>query len=105
MSFFIVNDISEMKPGTYAILEPPQDAKEVPISEIDLILVPGVAFDQHGYRLGYGQGYYDRVLKKTKTQKIGLAFEFQFVDALPHSLKDIPMDVIITEKKIWGIHS
>jgi 5-formyltetrahydrofolate cyclo-ligase len=72
-------------------------AREVPLDNIDLVVVPGVAFDRKNVRLGRGHGYYDRFLcclpKHTKT--IGLAFDFQVVDSLPQDSHDIPVSKII----------
>lgn len=68
--------------------------------EIDLILVPGLAFDFRLYRLGYGLGYYDRFLKSLRVIKIGLAYDFQILDELPHNDGDVKMDFVITEKRI-----
>jgi 5-formyltetrahydrofolate cyclo-ligase len=59
-----------------------------------------VAFDIHGHRLGYGKGYYDRLLKKIKGLKVGLAYDFQIVDKLPVEPHDIPVDLIITPTRI-----
>ena len=72
--------------------------KEIPLEDIDLVVVPGVAFDKENSRLGRGHGYYDRFLcclpKRTKT--IGLAFDFQIVENLPKDSHDIPVSKIIT---------
>ena len=72
--------------------------REVPLEDIDVVIVPGVAFDKSNLRLGRGHGYYDRFLcclpKRTKT--IGLAFDFQVVDALPKDPHDIPVSKLIT---------
>jgi len=78
----------------FGIYQPrPGHVKEVPLENIDLVVVPGIAFDKHNVRLGRGHGYYDRFLcglpEKTKT--IGLAFDFQVVDKLPKDSHDIPV--------------
>ena len=72
--------------------------KEVPLENIDLVVVPGVAFDQKGVRLGRGHGYYDRFLcgLSDKTKTIGLAFDFQVVEHLPKDSHDIPVWKTIT---------
>ncbi|MDR3253687.1 MAG: 5-formyltetrahydrofolate cyclo-ligase, partial [Endomicrobium sp.] len=68
---------------------------------IDLIFVPGLAFDVLGYRMGYGKGYYDRWLKNLPSEKIvGLAYDFQIADKLPSEKYDIPVGLIITEKRV-----
>jgi 5-formyltetrahydrofolate cyclo-ligase len=72
------------------------------VSEVDVIVVPGLAFDKACFRLGYGVGYYDRVLKKVQTKcKVGFAYEFQILDELPFELHDVPVDTIITEKNTY----
>ena len=68
--------------------------------KIDLFLVPGVAFDKSGNRLGYGKGYYDQLLHNTTGLKIGICFDCQVVDAIPNETHDIKMDIIVTESRI-----
>ncbi len=70
------------------------------IENMDVIIVPGIVFDKKGYRIGYGKGYYDRLLAKTKTTKIGLAFDFQVLDSLPIKEHDIPMNFVVTETRV-----
>ena len=91
----------DLKPGAYGILEPVEyKIKEVSIEEIDLIIVPGVGFDERGNRIGHGKGYYDDLLSKSKAPHIGLAFEFQIVKEIPVEEHDMPVDKIITEKRV-----
>jgi len=78
----------------------PKNAK-VYDKEIDIILVPGLAFDISLYRLGYGYGFYDKFLRKKRNSfKIGVAYDFQVVEAIPIDGEDIKMDMIVTEKRI-----
>ena len=83
----------------------PKRVCPVDIGEIDLVLVPGVAFDKNLNRIGFGKGYYDRILKdlKASAKKIGLAHDFQVLDSIPAQAHDVKMDMIITEKNIWTI--
>jgi len=68
-------------------------------SMIELVIVPGVAFDLQNNRMGRGAGYYDRILKRLpETKKVGVAFDFQMIDEVPVEPHDIPMDVVITGK-------
>lgn len=91
----------ELGVGSYGILEPRvEKIRKMKVEAIDLILVPGVAFDKKGNRLGHGKGYYDRLLEKTNATKIGLAFEFQIVDKIPTDENDKPVDIIITEERV-----
>jgi len=94
----ITNKSKDLKKGAYNILEPPRSAKEKKPQNIDLFIVPGVAFDKKNRRLGRGKGYYDRFLQKVPHNKviIGLAFDLQIVENLPHDSHDIPVSKIIT---------
>lgn len=95
----ILTSWSELGIGSYNILEPKQ-IKPIEKEDIDIIIVPGIGFDIHGYRIGHGKGYYDRFLKTLNILKIGLAFEFQILQDIPHDEYDIKMDKIITEERI-----
>lgn len=91
----------ELIPGAYNILEPKKEKiKEISIKDIDLIIVPGVGFDEKGNRIGHGVGYYDNLLKNSKSKFIGLAFEFQVIKNIPIEEHDIKMDKIVTEERI-----
>jgi 5-formyltetrahydrofolate cyclo-ligase len=83
-------------------LEPKSDKiKEIPLEKIELIIVPGVGFDEDGNRIGHGKGYYDNLLRNSqKILHIGLAFESQIVKKIPTNSYDIPIKMIITEKRI-----
>lgn len=89
----------ELTAGRYGIPEPavPRYAHA---GEIDLILVPGMAFDPAGVRLGRGGGWYDRLLPLYRAARVGLCFDLQLVDRLPHRGHDIRMDWIVSETKI-----
>lgn len=86
--------------GTFGILEPAKDAPEVPPREVELIVVPGIAFDRTGNRMGRGKGYYDRLLTQISAPKAGLCFDFQLVDKVPTEAFDRPMDLIITDREV-----
>lgn len=99
-SFSTWQDLSK---GTYGILEPnKQSLRIIDRTTIDLILVPGVAFDKIGNRIGYGAGYYDRFLNRTNknTCTIALAFSLQMVPKISRGIFDVPLDYIITEDGI-----
>ena len=86
----------------YGIREPENIQTENP--EIDCAIVPGVAFDIKGNRIGFGAGYYDKFFKSNPgIYKIGICYEFQLCDEIPADSFDIPMDIIITEKRIISI--
>ena len=92
-----IQSADDLIKGRFDIYEPKISCPTVNVSEIDLFIVPGIAFDRKGYRLGWGKGYYDRLLAGVSATKIGLAYSFQIVSRLPHKRYDIPMDIVITE--------
>ncbi|MGB9662445.1 MAG: 5-formyltetrahydrofolate cyclo-ligase [Moorellaceae bacterium] len=95
----------DLSPGAWGILEPREETlRPVRPQEIDLCLVPGVAFDVHGNRLGYGAGYYDGLLPRLRPEawKIGLAFDIQIVPTTYPEEHDFPLDAVITESGLLG---
>lgn len=98
MEFSLYTGKEEMVRHRYGMLEP-QSTQWEPSSSIDLLLVPGVAFDATGGRMGYGAGFYDRYLTRVRpdTIKLGVAYRAQLVDELPLSAHDVLMDQLITE--------
>ena len=91
--------------GPYGIPEPSKELCE-PIDprEIDAVVVPGVAFDLRGYRIGYGGGYYDRFLRKCENAlRVGLAFELQILDRIENEDWDEPVHAIVTERRVIRI--
>jgi 5-formyltetrahydrofolate cyclo-ligase len=87
---------NEIVPGLFGIREPVSGCAEILLSELDLALVPGVAFDLRGRRLGRGGGFYDRLLGEFSGVKCGIAFDEQVVDAVPTAGSDLRMDFILT---------
>ena len=83
--------------GSFHIEEPTGNEITDP-SEIELVVVPAVAYDRKGKRLGRGKGFYDRFLTHTKATKVGVGYEFQLVDELPSEPHDVAMDMVITQK-------
>ena len=98
LSFHSVSDISELSIGTYGIPEPTSTAPEITDFENSLCIVPALAFDTQGRRLGYGGGYYDRFLSGFRGVSLGLAYSFFLVDELPTDEHDALVDIILTEK-------
>lgn len=95
-----IHNLRDMCRSKYGILEPLDGADEILAADIDLFLVPGLAFDAKGGRVGYGGGFYDRFLlgAKQKADKIALGYDFQIVDEVPLEATDILIDGIITER-------
>jgi 5-formyltetrahydrofolate cyclo-ligase len=100
LHLYYVENLEEVEKGSFNIREPKLHLKRAKPSEVEIVLVPGVVFAKNGHRIGYGKGFYDRLLKKTKALKIGIAYEFQIVENIPGEPHDTPMDMIVTEKKI-----
>ena len=108
LELFHLETMDELETGMYKILEPRAElrdvtAKRVDVVELDLILVPGVAFDARGGRTGHGKGYYDKLLENAKptTPLISLAFECQIFDEIPMQDHDIFMDKVVTEANVY----
>ncbi|MBR5508967.1 MAG: 5-formyltetrahydrofolate cyclo-ligase, partial [Lachnospiraceae bacterium] len=100
MHYYYLNSLEELESGSFGIMEPKE---ECPLCETEkgLLLMPGVAFDVHCHRVGYGGGYYDRYLEKHPgLVHIALAFEFQVFDAVPFEEHDILPEMIVTEDRI-----
>ena len=108
LELFHLQSMDELTVGMYKILEPRPElrgvpAKNVPVEELDLIMIPGVAFDRRGARSGHGMGYYDKLLEHARLDAplIALAFECQLFDEVPTQSHDIFMDKIITEAAVY----
>ena len=82
--------------GRFGLLEPAPDCPNLPLKQLDLLLVPGIGFDALGRRLGRGKGYYDQLLSHTPAKKCGIAFDWQVVDELPTEPHDAPMNHLAT---------
>ncbi len=103
-----MESLEEMVVGKWNILEPPRDLwgnpeKEVQPEDLDLVMVPGVGFDRQGGRMGNGQGYYDRLMDKVRTdcQLIALCYECQLFDQILTAPHDIYMDKVVTEDAVY----
>jgi 5-formyltetrahydrofolate cyclo-ligase len=108
LRLFHLKQMDELNPGTWNILEPKPEwqqraERHVEAAELDLIIVPGVAFDRNCRRLGQGKGYYDRFLEHVRpgALKISPAFECQLVDKIPVLPHDVRVDMVITENAVY----
>jgi 5-formyltetrahydrofolate cyclo-ligase len=106
--FTALENMDELAVGMYKILEPKPELRDLPgkrvdVTQLDLIMAPGVAFDPRGARMGHGFGYYDKLLEHARADAplVALAFECQIFPEIPTQPHDIFMDKIITEKTIY----
>lgn len=103
LRFHEITDLGALRPGHLGILEPPRSLPVVPLAAIDAFVVPGLAFDRRGARLGWGKGYYDRTLLEAPTAtRIGFGFASQLVENAPFGPGDAAMDCVMTEA--GGVH-
>tara|TARA_B100000700_G_scaffold331005_1_gene460711 strand:- start:2100 stop:2690 length:591 start_codon:yes stop_codon:yes gene_type:complete len=98
-----INSFEDLQKNKFGILEPKKELLPFSINNLDVIIVPGLAFTRTGCRLGYGGGFYDRFLTKANVVSIGLGFDKQIINQLPHNKDDSILDYIVTEKEIIQI--
>jgi 5-formyltetrahydrofolate cyclo-ligase len=103
MTFKIINREMNLTPNTWGIKEPPEHAKLMSLEQIEVLIVPLLAFDAKGTRLGSGGGYYDRYLSELKSINhkpliLGLGYSCQKLDLIPKDVWDVPLDAILTEQ-------
>lgn len=104
MHFYLADDPTEMLPNRFGIMEPPENAEKAGLTDIDLILVPGVAYDRGGWRLGIGGGYYDRAISdmRSDAKSIGVGYSIQLVQSVPHEAFDQRVKLIVTEEGLFN---
>lgn len=102
LRFRQVASVAELVPGAFGIREPRRDMAQWEPAAIDLIIVPGVAFDCQGRRVGYGKGYYDRALHELEGsgRLIGLCYDFQLVAEIIEVQHDVRLDLVVTEHRV-----
>ncbi len=108
LELFHLEDMSELVEGAYKILEPKPELRALPHKrvtpeELDLVMVPGTAFDPRGGRMGQGKGYYDRLLARARPDAplVALAFECQMFPEIPVAPHDVFMDLVLTEQRAY----
>ena len=111
LELFCLHSLSDLAPGTLGILEPKLELREqnhrrAEVQELDLLVIPGLAFDRQGGRLGYGKGYFDRLLPGAREDALlaAVAFECQLFDSVPMQPYDVWVDAVITESGILQIN-
>lgn len=103
LEFASVERWEDLRPGRYGVLEPPAERAAIPLERADLVVIPGVAFDRAGRRLGRGQGYYDRALSSGAARspfRVGFAFAFQLMGRVPTGPLDRDVDAVVTDEEI-----
>jgi 5-formyltetrahydrofolate cyclo-ligase len=96
-----LEDTAALAAGRFGIPEPSPDAPTVEIDELAAIVVPALLFDRAGYRLGWGGGWYDTTLPRTRALRVGFALEAQIVDAVPRAPHDEPVHVVVTDAAVY----
>ena len=99
LDLYFIENVDELETGAFGILEPKKHFSHVQCCDVDLVLVPGIVFSRNGHRIGYGKGFYDRILTELPCPKIGIAYDFQMVENISGEMHDVPMDIIVTEKE------
>ena len=101
LMFYRITDLKDLKPGYAGIDEPTGGIRKLrDVNTLEAVIVPGVAFDLHGGRLGFGKGFYDRCLLEFRGRRIALAYEFQIVPDLPTVVRGQKVDWIVTESRV-----
>jgi 5-formyltetrahydrofolate cyclo-ligase len=104
LRFHAVVADTTLSPGAFGILEPTADAAELPPEQIDVLLVPGLAFDATGRRLGYGGGYYDEIAGRLRAARrgflVGVGYDFQLIEQCPAGEGDVILDCIVTDARV-----
>lgn len=95
-------DAGPLAPGRFGLREPAPTAPEIPVDELDVVVVPGLAFDAEGRRLGFGGGYYDGAFGPSgkRPALIGLCYDFQIVARCPAGDGDVPVDLVVTDARV-----
>jgi 5-formyltetrahydrofolate cyclo-ligase len=95
-------DAGPLTPGRFGLREPSAAAPEIPLDELDVVIVPGLAFDAEGRRLGFGGGYYDGIFAGSPRRPalIGLCYDFQIVARCPAGEGDVPVDLVVTDARV-----
>ena len=96
------HDEVDLDDGPYGLRQPKEDAPRVLLDSVDAVLVPGVAFDETGARLGYGGGYYDRLLPQLRPdcKTIGISYDEQLLTSIPGEAHDVAVSIVVTPTRV-----
>jgi 5-formyltetrahydrofolate cyclo-ligase len=101
LQLHLVDSDTVLTEGAFAVPEPPATAAKVQPDEVDFALVPALALDPRGYRIGYGGGYYDKLIPRlARACTCGVAYDFQLISEVPELPFDIPVDLVITDERL-----
>jgi 5-formyltetrahydrofolate cyclo-ligase len=103
MHFHYISSLDELVPGRFGIMEPSTDAELFTLDSLCgpcTVIIPALAYDKSGYRLGYGKGFYDRYFSTPAVSSVGLIYSDFLVDKLPHGRYDIAVDLLVSEKEV-----
>ncbi len=103
MTFHYITEVSQLKPGAFGVLEPPEHLPMWQPEHGGLAVVPALSLDSFGYRLGYGGGYYDRFLSKFTGDSIGITYSENYCYRLNHGRYDVPLGAVLTERFVRKI--
>ena len=104
MNFFVISSLDDTSKRTFGVFEPDEiKCQRLRDFRNAVCILPGLAFDRSGFRLGYGKGYYDRFLSSFNGVKIGIVYEECLFDELMHGFYDIAVDIVVTEKQVYYI--
>lgn len=105
MEFYLIHSFDDLETGSYGLLEPKQTCEQLHDFSHSVCLIPGLAFDRMGYRLGYGGGYYDRFLSGYRCPKIGIIYSQNLMASLPHGHFDRTADLIASDTGFFYTHA
>ena len=95
-----VTDVDRLAKGAFGIMVPPDAEPAISYEEIDIVVIPGLGFDREGWRVGYGGGFYDRLLSQSYAMTVGFAFDCQILPAVPTECHDEQLNMIVTENEL-----
>ena len=102
MIFRYITTRDDLVKGMFSALEPNESCEEFTFARHPICVIPAIAFDKYGYRIGYGKGYYDRYLTDPSIVKVGFAYHDLYVDKIPRGRFDLNSDLVITEKGVFN---
>ncbi|MGN1133878.1 MAG: 5-formyltetrahydrofolate cyclo-ligase [Oscillospiraceae bacterium] len=105
MIFYETESFDDLEKGSFGIYEPCEQCRKMNETEHPVCIVPGLAFDKRGYRLGFGKGFYDKFLAEFKGIKIGLCYDDCVTESLPKDAYDVPVDILVTENQCLFINN